>query len=747
MEKDHKATGLVPRFTPLAIWAFSIGTSIGWGSFIVTCNTYLQKSGILGTVFGLLIGMAVVLVITWNLQAMIRRSPDAGGIYTFEKKVAGRDLGFLAFWFVLLTYWAILWANMTSLPLFARFFLGDTFQFGFHYQIFGYEVWLGEALLSTCSAALIGLLCAKSVRLPNKVMVVSALTFAVSFAACAVIVLLRHEGAFSFDPLYTEGSSAFIQVIRIAAISPWAFIGFENVSHFSEEYAFPVRRIRGILICSVIVTTVIYLAVSALSISAYPPEYESWLAYIQDMGNLGGIKAVPAFYVAQHYLGDAGVVALMLALFGVILTSLIGNMLALSRLLYAAGRDGEAPRALSRLSDRGIPVNAIIVVVGVSALVPFLGRTAIGWIVDVTTLCATIIYGLISHGVYVSSKRDGERVEMCTGIVGIVLMVCFVLLLLVPGLLPFDTMATESYFLFIVWSVLGLAYFRRLRRERNREYGKSAVVWVALLVLVLFASMMWVSQATERAANQAVERIFQYHQTHPDDNSKEGSQEERELYLQEQAEQISHTNTMYSAVSLGVFLLSLGIMVDGLRENRELGQQLVAAELEAKTAKEIAELKGAINSLFDNMPAISHSKDAETGRYVACNQAFAEFANKKSPDEVVGLTDYEIFGREVAKHFEQDDKRALQMDSSLVLFEEVTDAVGRPRKLQTTKLKFYDASGRLCTMGMSVDVRKWSWPSKRASGTWWPTKRRFRPVRFTRASSIPWPGTTSTFTM
>ena len=29
-------------FTPLGIWAFSIGTSIGWGSFIVTCNTYLQ---------------------------------------------------------------------------------------------------------------------------------------------------------------------------------------------------------------------------------------------------------------------------------------------------------------------------------------------------------------------------------------------------------------------------------------------------------------------------------------------------------------------------------------------------------------------------------------------------------------------------------------------------------------------------------------------------------------------------------
>ena len=52
--------GLRPVFTPLGIWAFSIGTSIGWGSFIVTCNTYLEKSGIMGTILGLLTGMAVI---------------------------------------------------------------------------------------------------------------------------------------------------------------------------------------------------------------------------------------------------------------------------------------------------------------------------------------------------------------------------------------------------------------------------------------------------------------------------------------------------------------------------------------------------------------------------------------------------------------------------------------------------------------------------------------------------------------
>ena len=79
MNGKGQVNHLKPGFTPLGIWAFSIGISIGWGSFIVTCNTYLQKSGLLGTAFGLLAGMAIILVITWNLQYMIRKAPGKDG--------------------------------------------------------------------------------------------------------------------------------------------------------------------------------------------------------------------------------------------------------------------------------------------------------------------------------------------------------------------------------------------------------------------------------------------------------------------------------------------------------------------------------------------------------------------------------------------------------------------------------------------------------------------------------------------
>ena len=705
LHSESHPGGLRPGFSPLGVWAFSIGTSIGWGSFIVTCSAYLQKSGVLGTVFGLLLGMVVILVITWNLQYMIRLAPNAGGIYTFEKSVSGKDLGFLALWFVLLTYMAILWANITSLPLFARFFLGRMFQFGFHYSIFGYEVWFGEALLSICAVVLIGLLCCRSSRLMVRIMVIAALIFAVAFTVCAVIAVVRHENTFSYSPLYLEGSGAFAQIVRIAVISPWAFIGFENIAHFSEEYTFPVKKVRGILISSVLVTTLLYLFVSLLSVSAYPPEYESWLAYIRDMGNLEGIKAVPAFYAANHYLGQAGVTVLMLALFAVILTSLIGNLLALSRLLYAAGREGEMPGRLAALNRHGIPFRAIAAVVVVSVFIPFLGRTAIGWIVDVTTLGATIIYGLISHAVYRHAQSGERRAERFTGIAGMALMVVFVLLLLIPGLLPFHAMETESYFLFIVWSVLGLVYFRILiRRDVKRVYGQRIVVWILLLVLVMFASMMWVSRATENAANDAVQKIFEYHESHPADDSDVAVREERVAFLQEQAKAISDSNTMYSAVSLGLFLIVITMMLNNYRDTQKLGEKLTEAENEAIAAKRIAELKESITSLLDNIPGMTFTKDAETGVYLACNQAFAEYAHKETPEGVVGLTDAQIFDTATAAHFVEDDKMALSMDMPYVFFEDVPDAAGSHRQLQTTKLKYTDTSGRLCVLGICEDV-------------------------------------------
>ena len=135
----------VKNISIFGAFALSIGTAIGWGSFVVTGSNYVSKAGPMGSLIGLVVGMLIMIVVAYNYHYMMNKYQGTnGGIYSFAKRTLGADHGFLIAWFLIITYSAILWANVSSFALFARYLFGTTFQFGFHYSIGGYDVWLGE---------------------------------------------------------------------------------------------------------------------------------------------------------------------------------------------------------------------------------------------------------------------------------------------------------------------------------------------------------------------------------------------------------------------------------------------------------------------------------------------------------------------------------------------------------------------------------------------------------------------------
>lgn len=133
-------------------------------------------------------------------------------------------------------------------------------------------------------------------------------------------------------------------------------------------------------------------------------------------------------------------------------------------------------------------------------------------------------------------------------------------------------------------------------------------------------------------------------------------------------------------------------------------EKALKADERAAAAEKIAALSKSVSTLLSNMPALTFYKDVEEGRYMACNQSFAEYAGKQTPEEVVGLTDFDIFDQETASHFVRDDKTALSMDEPFVFFESTLDANGRVRQFQTTKLKFIDPEGETRILGMCLEV-------------------------------------------
>lgn len=505
--------GLQPYIGPAAAWALSLGTSLGWGSLVITANTYLAQAGPAGTTLGLLAAAVIMMLIGRNYHYMMNCYPDAGGAYGFTRDVFGHDHGFLTAWFLILTYLAVFWANVTSLPLFARYFLGDMFRRGYLYSLFGYDVYLGEALLGTAAILLSSLFCAKKKRTSMALMLTMVWVFTAGIIICSGAAFIGHgQTAFEWEPLFIPGKPALSQVIRIACISPWAFIGFENISHAVEEFTFPLKRSFRILAASVIATTVLYILVSLLSVTAYPAAFGSWQEYMDAHGSMTGLSGLPSFFAAEYYLGRVGVGILMASLLCLILTSLIGNTFAVSRLFYSLAKEQVLPDRFALLDKDGSPEMAIALIGLVSLPFPFLGRTAIGWIVDVTTIGATIIYCFVAAAAWKTAADRGDRGEKAAGLIGFAAMVGFLLYLLLPNLFTTGSMESESYFLFTAWAICGFVYFRHvLKRDRAGHFGKSIIVWIGLLTLVLFTSLVWMSQTVISTTGRAMEEIQEYY--------------------------------------------------------------------------------------------------------------------------------------------------------------------------------------------------------------------------------------------
>ena len=557
MSENKPEIGLKPYLSPVAAWALAVGTSVGWGSLVVTSNTYLAQAGPAGTIIGLLVGTALMLVMCRNFYYMASHYPRAGGTYTYVKEVFGYDRAFLVFWFLGLTYISMFWANATSLPLFSKFFIGNFFQFGYLFSLFGYDIYLGEALLTLVAVFAITILCMRSKSVAAQAMSVMAFIFVIGITVCFAVALAGHET--SFSPAFVPDKNAMSQALRIAFISPWAFIGFESITHSAEEFNFKKDKLHRILVISVLTSAALYIFVTLLSITAYPQGCDSWIDYIRNLDGYSGIEGLPAFYAAHYYLGDFGVALLMASLLSLILTSLIGCLRALSRLFYAAARDDILPSPFAQLNDKQVPANAMLLVAVVSIPIAFVGRTAIGWIVDVTTLGATMLYGFVSAATFKTARKLKSRRETVTGGFGFAVMLVFGVYLLFPNLFSDATLETETYILFMVWTVLGFFYFRWiLKKDHARRFGKAIIVWIALLALVVFMAMIWSGRVDEQSTNESIYTIQEYYHGEADEAFQTLDED---AFIQGQIDNIHFVDTTNTLIITVLFVLALAAML------------------------------------------------------------------------------------------------------------------------------------------------------------------------------------------
>jgi PAS domain S-box-containing protein len=109
-------------------------------------------------------------------------------------------------------------------------------------------------------------------------------------------------------------------------------------------------------------------------------------------------------------------------------------------------------------------------------------------------------------------------------------------------------------------------------------------------------------------------------------------------------------------------------------------------------------------AILDNIPDIAWLKD-ESGRFLLVNQRFAESAGRPTPEDVVGSTDLDLFPRELAERYREDDAEIMHSGLHKRVEEPFVDAGGRRSWIETFKTRIVDDEGEIIgTTGIARDI-------------------------------------------
>ena len=499
----------------LGAWALAFGCAVGSDAFVMPWIDFLPKAGPLGTVIGILIGGLVMTVVAWNFHYMINRQPGPGGSYAYAAEAFGNDHGYICGVFLGFAYLAIICLDVTALVVVAHYTLGDVFSFGFRYTIQKSDIYLGDILFSVSTIAVATAICCRR-RLSGVVQTVMAVVLAVGILVCFAAAALNHSGglATTYPVFAPNRGHGLFQILNILAIAPWLFVGFESISNSSSEFRFPVGKSFRVMLAALVTSVIAYALLTAIPVLSFGDASPAgWTGAVADLANSGSEPDYHAFDVARRFLGKAGGVVIGLTLVGAIFTNLVGNTVAVSRLVAAMADDSALPSFIGRRNADGAPRNAVLAVAALVALVVPLGRAVIGVVVDISILGAAVAYAYTSAAAFKTARKEGNKRTQATGLLGLAISIVVIFLFIMP-FMTFDAtmIATESYLVLIVWCLVALATFISVfNRDSMHRFGRSPVAWISLFVIIMILSVMWIRQTTRETTDRAYENIVSRH--------------------------------------------------------------------------------------------------------------------------------------------------------------------------------------------------------------------------------------------
>ena len=457
---------------PWSLTALGVGAVIGSGIFILTgtaaAGEVLQRHSILhAPLLDLLLhgrnavstigrpGAGPAISLSFLLTAlacsfaalcyaeMASMIPIAGSAYTYAYATLGEIFAWIIGWDLILEY-AV--SNMAVAVGFSAY-MNDLLEslFGVHLpaklcnpMIVGGEFtgnWFNVPALAVL--LILTWILVRGVResaKTNNLMVlikVAAILIFVIGAARAV----RTENWHPFMP------NGFPGVLTGAAIVFFTYIGFDSVSTAAEECKNPQRDLPFGIVASLIICTLLYVAVALVLTGIAKWTTLGTAAPVADVLKLLGYESIRRWVVLGALVG--------------MLSSLLVFQYGQARIWFAMSRDGLLPAAFSKVhADHRTPHISTWVaglVVGIPA-----GIWDIGTFADLANIGTLFAFIVVSVGVIVlrrkqPERRRGFRMPGVPWLPAVSVVSCLVLMMSLP---------LETWVRFVVWLVVGLVIYK-----------------------------------------------------------------------------------------------------------------------------------------------------------------------------------------------------------------------------------------------------------------------------------------------
>lgn len=438
------------------VLALAFGAMIGWG-WVVNAGLWITKAGSLGAIIAFAIGGTLVVFVGLTYAELGSALPLAGGELIFSYKALGRLLAFITTWAVILGYVSVASFEAVALPTVFEYLIPNYAQ-GHLYTIAGWDVTATWAGVGVLGSILITWINYRGIKLTTSISFI--LTLLIALAGILLIFGSSASGDIqTMDPFFEKGISGVMTVI---IMTPFMFVGFDVIPQAAEEIDLPQKKIGKLLIVSVILAVIWYLAIIfGVSKMLTPSE-------------IGDSNLVTADSMAKAF-GDSKIMGDILVLGGIggILTSWIGFYVGGSRAIYALAKAGMLPRSLAATHPKyKTPHRAILLIGLFSTIAPFLGRPALEWLQNAGGLGLVVAWLMVAVSFLVLRKKNPTmhrpfylKAGPILGWIAVVMSVGMGALYM-PGM-PSALAWPYEWLIILFWAVLGGILYKISVKDRK----------------------------------------------------------------------------------------------------------------------------------------------------------------------------------------------------------------------------------------------------------------------------------------